>query len=230
MAGNWAEPRPSSRCGEMIPDLSSSWKGKVARLVAPLNEEDSSLDELVGAVSALRGALLVDVGRTLDMPEVGLQHGSDEVRLHIQCPVRILRGSRILLGSQDLRRPHPQADDPQLAFDQYETMFDYAARFITTGFGDGLPVLEAAMRLDGSLHLQAADGIRVEVFPATSGPVECWRLFVKGSGVHHLYPPDAAKPRPDRRQPDSRGELASEAGPVPAAADPAAGQDACQLR
>jgi hypothetical protein len=158
-------------------------------LVATDDEKHFTLDELAGAIDGLLGAFLSDVGRTLNMVEIGLRRDAEVVRLHVQCPVRILQGSSILLGSQDYLWPHPPGQDRQRAFDQYETMFDRAARTMTAGFGNGLPVLEAAMRPDGSFHLQASDNIRVEVFPAVSGPIECWRLFFKGSDVHHVYPP-----------------------------------------
>lgn len=147
---------------------------------------------LAGAVAGLRGAILTDVGRTLDLVELGLRRGDDVLRLHAQCPVRILRNGRILLGSDDMHWPQPGATDRRVAFDRHETMFDRTARRISEGFRAGpVTVREAQLTPDGSIQLDATEGFRVEVLPVVSGPVESWRLFVKGSDQHHVYPPEA---------------------------------------
>ncbi|MEU7908926.1 hypothetical protein [Actinoplanes sp. NPDC049118] len=159
-------------------------------MAASDGDPQHTLDVLAGMVSGLRGAVLVDVGRVLDVVKIGMRRGDEEVMLHVQCPVRILRGDSILLGSDDFLRPHPQAEERGLPADRHETTFDHVAKAMTAEFGDGVPVLEAEMRPGGSFRLVAADEIRIEGFPAVSGPIECWRLFVKGSNVHYVYPPD----------------------------------------
>jgi hypothetical protein len=124
------------------------------------------------------------------MVEAGFIRGNDEVRLHVQCPFRVVRGARTLLGSTDFRYPLKGHSDRALAFDRYETQFDQAARLLTERLGNGLLVHEAHLRDDGTFHL-AMEELRIEVFPAVSRPIECWRLFSKGSDEHYAYPPGA---------------------------------------
>jgi hypothetical protein len=147
--------------------------------------------ELAAAIADLGGTRFASVGRTLNMVEVGLTRGNDEIRLHVQCPVRIVRRAKILLGSTDFRYPLKGHSDQALAFDQYQTQFDRSARLLTEMLGDGLLVREAHLRRDGAFHLATTEELRIEVFPAVSGPIECWRLFIKGSDKHYVYPPAA---------------------------------------
>jgi hypothetical protein len=145
--------------------------------------------ELTAAIAELCETRFVAVGRTLDMVEVGFIRGDDEVRLHVQCPFRIVRHAKVLLGSTDYLYPLNRHADRALAFDRYETQFDRSAKLLTEMLGDGLPVHDAHLRDDGAFHLATAEELRIEVFPAVSGPIECWRLFIKGSGEHYVYPP-----------------------------------------
>jgi hypothetical protein len=39
--------------------------------------------------------------------------------------------------------------------------------------------------------LATTEKLRIEVFPAVSGPIECWRLFIKGCDEYYVYPPAA---------------------------------------
>ena len=144
--------------------------------------------ELATAIADLCGTRFASVGRTLNMVEAGFVRGSDELRLHVQCRFRVVRGARILLGSTDFRYPLKGHSDRALAFDRYETHFDQAARLLNERLGDGLPVREAHLRDDGAFYLATTEELRIEVFPAVSGPIECWRLFSMGSDEHYVYP------------------------------------------
>lgn len=146
--------------------------------------------DTAAAIADLCGTRLVAVGRTLDMVEIGLTRGDHELRLHVQCPFRIVRRSKVLLGSADYLYALNVDADPAVAFDRYETHFDHTAKLLTEMLGDGLPVLEARPGSGGAFHLTTAKEFRIEVFPAVSGPIECWRLFVRGSDEHHVYPAD----------------------------------------
>jgi hypothetical protein len=145
--------------------------------------------DLAAAIANLCGIRFVNIGRTLNMIEVGFARGTDDVRLHVQCPFRVVRRARILLGSTDYRYPLPGHSDRGLAFDRYQTQFDRSAKRLTEMLGDGLPVLEAHLRDDGAFRLATGNEMQIEVFPAVSGAIECWRLVVKGSDVHYVYPP-----------------------------------------
>ncbi|GAB3838817.1 hypothetical protein ACFPIJ_35685 [Dactylosporangium cerinum] len=128
----------------------------------------------------------------MDMVEVGLSRGEEEFALHVQCPFRIVRGARIVLGSTDYRHPLPGQVDRATAFDRHQTQFDRIATILNGPLAadNGLLVHAAHLRDDGALHLSTGQDLRIEVFPATSGPVECWRLFVRNSdGPHYVWPP-----------------------------------------
>jgi hypothetical protein len=87
--------------------------------------------ELAAAIAGLRGARFVRVGRTLNMVEVGLMRGGEELALHVQCPFRIVQRSKVVLGSTDHRYPLPGHGDRAAAFDQYQTQFDRVAELLT---------------------------------------------------------------------------------------------------
>jgi hypothetical protein len=148
--------------------------------------------ELAAAIHALHGARVVSLGRTLNMAEVGLTRGDDLIRLHVQCPFRVVQGGKVLTGSTDMRWPLKRNADPAEAYDTYQTQFDRGAKILTERLATGVfPVLDAEMTGDGAFRLTIVDDVRFESFPATAGPVECWRLFVKGSDLHYVYPPSA---------------------------------------
>jgi hypothetical protein len=149
----------------------------------------SSLADLSAAVSALKGSRVVDLGRTLNMVEVGFERGGVTYRLHAQCPFRVVRGAQILVGSYDMHWPEERKADKDVAFDMYVTMYDSNAKILTDMLAASeFHVIDAEMRENGEILLEIADSVRFEVFPACSGPVESWRLFEKGSDVHYVYP------------------------------------------
>lgn len=145
--------------------------------------------ELATAISGLKGSRFVGLGRTLNMVEVGFRRGEEEIRLHVQCPFRVVREGRILLGSTDYLYPRDRGTDADVAFDRYETHFDRIAPRLEEMLGDGILVVEAHLRDDGAFHFDTTESLRIEVFPAVSGPIECWRLFVRGADEHYIYPP-----------------------------------------
>ena len=61
----------------------------------------ASRTELAAAINDLCGTGFVNVGQTLKMTEVGFTRGDEEVRLQVQCPFRVVRREKILLGSTD---------------------------------------------------------------------------------------------------------------------------------
>jgi hypothetical protein len=89
----------------------------------------NSQTELAAAIADLCGTWFVAVGRTLNMVEVGFIRGNDEIRLHVQCQFRVVRGARVQLGSTDFRCPLKDHSDRALAFDRYETQFDHSAGY-----------------------------------------------------------------------------------------------------
>ena len=154
----------------------------------------TSLDELAAAVDGLKGWRVTDVGRTLNMVEVGFARYGAVYRLHVQCPFRVVQHAHIALGSSDMYYPLDRKVGQDVAFDTYATQFDRSAKILTERLGpDGVPVLDAKMQENGAFFVEVEGAARFEVFPAISGPKECWRLFQKGSDVHYVYPASAVQ-------------------------------------
>jgi hypothetical protein len=152
----------------------------------------SSLTELAQAVTDLKGCRVTDLGRTVNMAEVGLRRGDAIYRLHAQCPFRVVRGNRILLGSVDMAYPAERNADAKVAYEMRTTMYDRNAQLLTNRLSAGdFPVIEAEMNETGAFFFEIPDSVRFEIFPACSGAVEGWRLFRKGSDVHYVYPDSA---------------------------------------
>ncbi|MEU4239055.1 hypothetical protein [Actinoplanes sp. NPDC026619] len=144
--------------------------------------------ELASAVRALEGARLVEVRRTLNIAIVGLLRGDEEVRLHAQCPLRIGVGDRLLMASGDMRYPLSGAGDRAEAFDSYRTNYDRFAEQVTARFAaHDFDIMRAELGRGGKITLEAVDDFWIEVAPDVSGPIECWRLFVKDSDEHFVY-------------------------------------------
>lgn len=126
------------------------------------------------------------------MVEVGLRRGDAIYRLHVQCPFRVVRGSRILLGSVDLAYSADRNVDAKVAYDMRTTMYDRNAQILTSKLSSGdFPVLDAELDENGAFFFEISEAVRFEIFPACSGAVEGWRLFEKGSDVHYVYPDSA---------------------------------------
>ncbi|MDX3729753.1 hypothetical protein [Streptomyces caniscabiei] len=144
------------------------------------------LDEIT---RILTGTVVRSVGRAADMGVVefdGLQ--GETVMIHMQCPFRIVRNGRILVGSRDMRYAQKGAG-PQ-AFDEFRMIYDAQTTTLNGALGqlrpsvDGVTVGEA-----GELTVSWEQCFRLEVFPDCSGKIEAWRAFVRG-GAHHGFPPE----------------------------------------
>jgi hypothetical protein len=147
-----------------------------------------AIDALRTAVGALEGARFTDVGRTLDMVELGFIRESEWVRLHVQCPFRLVRGDRILLATADMRYPVDRHADRDAAFDARTTQFDRIAAILESVLaGTAHAVTRAEVGAGGAVRFEFGDDLLAEIFPDVSGPIECWRLFAKGSDDHHVY-------------------------------------------
>ncbi|MFC8370754.1 hypothetical protein ACFUIT_22775 [Streptomyces sp. NPDC057239] len=137
----------------------------------------------------LAGTVVRSVGRAVDMGVVefdGLQ--GETVMVHMQCPFRIVRHGRILLGSADMRYAQKGAG-PQ-AFDEFRMVYDARTATFNRVLGElrpsvgGVTVGEA-----GELTVSWEPAFRLEAFPDCSGRIEAWRVLVRG-GAHHVFPPD----------------------------------------
>ena len=114
-------------------------------------------EEFADAIGrVLAGAELRAVGRSAGTGIVELVGpGSGAIAIHIQCPFRLVREERILLGSDDMNVS--KRSDPN-AFDNFETFFDsrstaineLIAKFYPTVSGVTVGVVADGDRLEGS--------------------------------------------------------------------------------
>lgn len=135
----------------------------------------------------LIGATVRCVGRAADMGIVEFaDHRGEVVKVHIQCPFRVLQEGEMIIGSHDMR--YAQRGVGAEAFDRFKTIYDSRAATLNKIFGQIRPVVtEVALGEAGSLAVEWKPGFRVEVFPDCSGSVESWRIFVRG-GQHIGFP------------------------------------------
>ncbi|MFI2375401.1 hypothetical protein ACH5AO_10070 [Streptomyces sp. NPDC018964] len=136
----------------------------------------------------LTGTVAHSVGRAVDMGIVEF-HGPDgeEIMVHMQCPFRIVRHGRILLGSADMRYAQKGAG-PQ-AFDEFRMIYDARTTTFNRVLGELRPRVDSVtVGQSGELTVSWEQAFRLEVFPDCSGRIEAWRVLVRG-GDHHVFPP-----------------------------------------
>lgn len=113
-----------------------------------------------------------------------------ELFLLTRCPARVVREDVIVLGTYDMHYCADRADEYVLAYDQYRTMFDRKSETLTAVLeGGDVRVRDVRLLSAGHVVIDMGGGLRLDVVPMTGGPVEAWRLMIKG-GDHHVYPPD----------------------------------------
>jgi hypothetical protein len=135
--------------------------------------------------SRLLGAKVSSIGRALDLVVLSFDpHGRPpgSLRLHVQCPSRLIRRERILIGSRDLLYAAPGGSLVEPA------MFDQRASVINGAFqARDICVQDVVHGIAGYLRLVLADDMIFEVFPDASGNLEAWRLVREG-GEHLGFP------------------------------------------
>ncbi|MEQ0559680.1 hypothetical protein ABJI51_11400 [Amycolatopsis sp. NEAU-NG30] len=149
-------------------------------------------------MESLAGMRLVEIRRIVDMVVVVFRRDDGvEYAIHASCPVRVMHGDVILIGSYDMHHAKVRGADSNEAFENFTTMYDVRAKSLTSSFAEGdFRVTSADLGPGGLLVAEEADGsdsIRVEVIPMSSGPkVESWRLFAVEEGAEHFVYPEAA--------------------------------------
>jgi hypothetical protein len=145
-----------------------------------------TLPDLADAVRGLVSLRVTGLSRTVDIAEVAF---AGDLWLHAPCPFRVTRGETTWLGTVDMNYPATADADPVEAYRANATMFDKRARRITERFQAVEYVVESAhLGRAGAVTLELTGAVVIEVFPTCGGPVEQWRLFRRGSGIHHHYP------------------------------------------
>ncbi|GAA1848233.1 hypothetical protein [Myceligenerans crystallogenes] len=137
--------------------------------------------------SLLVGTGIERVGRTVDMGDFQfLGPTGSRVALHIQCPFRMVRGDIIILGSQDMLRQKGDKFDPFLAAD---SLYDSRSRRLNEKFAERCPVVVGVdLQPGGFLTVHLEGGAAIEAVPDSSRDEEAWRVFARGSDLHHVYP------------------------------------------
>jgi hypothetical protein len=121
--------------------------------------------------------------------------------LHIQSPWRIRRETRILVGSDDVRRPRSSSDpDAGVDWDVPDsTLRDERMAQFFAEYPSGAVVTDVAADETGGLTV-IMGLVRLEVFPSSTfgDDVEYWRCFQPGRLETHLVVRPEA-PRASRR-------------------------------
>jgi hypothetical protein len=107
--------------------------------------------------------------------------------MHLQCPFRILRSGKVLLGSDDMSWPQQPNVGPAEAMESFTTMYDRGAGRLKSALDSvALRVTRCFAGDAGFVTIELTESISIEIFPAVSGKVESWRLFTEG-GEHYVY-------------------------------------------
>jgi hypothetical protein len=159
---------------------------------------------LESALQALVGLKLTDASHAGNTRTFGFAQGtprstdiSQEYRLHLQCPWRLVRGDELITGSLDWYEPE-DADSGKIYGEDWDAAKggshqEAVLRFV---FNDGqterrylvnatdvlLATSFAADRL-GGFHLHLSPDYTLSAFPAASRS-EHWRLFQTSAGRH----------------------------------------------
>lgn len=147
---------------------------------------ETQLDEIT---RILTGTVVRSIGRAVDMGVVEFDGPQGEtLMVHMQCPFRIVRHGRILLGSADMRYAQKGAGPD--AFDEFRMIYDARTSTFNRVLGQLRPCVDGVtVGETGELTVSWEQGFRLEAFPDCSGTIEAWRAFVAG-GTHYGFPPE----------------------------------------
>lgn len=154
-------------------------------------------------VQQLIGLPLWSIGRAggliwfsfgVERREVLLRKGGKKVvseySLHIQCPWRIRKRNKIIVGYGD--RSYPSGDDPYKSFSENEpdkignNQFDQrASNFLLDHERSPLLVRSVTADAVGGIYITFNQGYTLEVFPSSSLSTEHWRIFRPDSEEDH---------------------------------------------
>lgn len=156
------------------------------------------MGDIEAALAKLVGCSMTGIGRAAAMGVLTSSSGGDAtydgeakrvstINFHIQCSFRFMCERRILLGADDMSWPEDRAADPSEAMDAFQTMYDRNAKRLESALqATQILVNDWALGEAGAVTLRMTHGISLEIFPAISGRVESWRLFVEGED-HFVY-------------------------------------------
>lgn len=163
------------------------------------------MSEAAELIRSMIGLGLSGIGRALNMgvfsfgadvawveSDTGASRTGSEYAIHVQCPFRLTRGGRILVGSNDVLPSREVMTDPIGRDSEMEsvTAFDVVAdRIVKATQSSPLVVRDVRITKSGDLRVELSDRVAIEAFPASGSPSEAWRLFRRG-GEHLVFPSD----------------------------------------
>jgi hypothetical protein len=113
-----------------------------------------------------------------------------EWALHIQCPWRITRDDRILVGNQDLYYPadYQYGGESSVGFDweRDSTLRDKLLHSLLQDGAQELVVDRVEVYEAGGLHIVFGEGFSMDVLPCDSVSDEHWRLFEPDKDAPHF--------------------------------------------
>jgi hypothetical protein len=150
------------------------------------------------------GKPFTGVGRALDMgiisfgqdvewidPTTGSTRRGGEYAVHAQCPFRVVRQGRILVGSDDIGRSVATGHDGGASDAVQWTLFDRNADILDRLLAPEPPVVRSVdVTLTGDGHWELDGEMRIDVFRASATISESWRFFRRGLGEHLVIPED----------------------------------------
>ncbi len=114
-----------------------------------------------------------------------------EYSLHVQCPWRIRKRNKIIVGYGD--RSYPSGDDPYREYSEIEPdkigdnqLDQRTLKFL--GDHEQSPLIVRSVKADagGSIYITFNQGYTLEVFPSSSLSTEYWRFFRPASEEDHF--------------------------------------------
>jgi hypothetical protein len=161
-------------------------------------------EEIENALAPLRGLKVWGPARAVNM--LSLQFGESRARispisgprevgeyaLHVQCPWRVTKGARLVVGSGDLLTPaDPKVDRETWDWDVVgATWWDEQIREFFEKNSISLEVEAVIVDAFGGFRLICSGDVTFEVFPTASAAPhdvsEYWRLFRPGGSIKHF--------------------------------------------
>ncbi|GLZ37138.1 hypothetical protein [Actinokineospora sp. NBRC 105648] len=136
-------------------------------------------------LDALTGSRVTGVDRSDNLVEIRFARGDDRFVLRAYCPLRVVVGGRIVVGTADCQCPADREVDPVAAYASRTTVFDRNARRLSALLAEREITVASALVADatGMVVIRSAGNLRIDLVPACSGPVNAWRLSTVNAAV-----------------------------------------------
>jgi hypothetical protein len=136
--------------------------------------------------------LTLQLGESRSRISLGGRRDVGEYALHVQCPWRLVEGSRLVVGSGDLLTPaEPGTDREMWNWDVVgATWWDHRMQEFFGGASISITVQDTPADSFGGFRLICSRDVTFEVFSSTSAAPhevsELWRLLQPSSSAKHF--------------------------------------------